>query len=257
MADTTYSAYCSRAWKPKGSSYTKQYRVRLDTTLNTYATYCNISYTHYLSLSSSVTHSGYHWSVGGYASGSGTVNSQTGSGNTLYYCTSGTSSSVTRTHVAQTIYVSGSLYASSSGGSNTWNNQTVTATASYTVPALDSWGVTYNVNGGEGTISNSIKWYGENLTLSDGTGFTRANYNLVGWNTAADGSGTHYDLGETYSGNAALALYAEWVLNAITLKTKINDTWVDGTLYMKINGNWEIPHIGYIKVNNEWKQIVT
>ena len=254
MADVTYSSWCSRAWKPKGSSTTRQYRARLDTTLYTYDTYCAIYCTLYLELTHSVSHNNYHW--GASNGGTGTVNSAF-EGATTIGCYSWWTGNVGRGHTAGSISASGYIYASSSGGSNTWNNQTVTATASYTVPALDSWSVTYNVNGGEGTISNSIKWYGENLTLSDGTGFTRANYNLVGWNTAADGSGTHYDLGETYSGNAALALYAEWVLNAITLKTKINDTWVDGTLYMKINGNWEIPHIGYIKVNNEWKQIVT
>lgn len=255
MADTTYSAYCSRKWKPSGSSTTKQYRAVLTTTLNTYATYCTISYTHQLNINSTVGHNGYHWSVSGTGiSGSGTVNT-TFNGAKTVTCTSGTSGSVTRTHVAQTITASGSIWASSSGGSNTWNNEVVTATKSYTVPALSSWSVTYNVNGGEGTISNSTKWYGENLTLSDGTGFTRANYSLVGWNTASDGSGTHYNLGETYSGNAALALYAEWELNAVQARTKINDVWVSGNIYVKINDNWEMPHVGYVKVDDTWEQI--
>ena len=79
------------------------------------------------------------------------------------------------------------------------------------VSALASYSVTYNANGGTGAPSAQTKWQGESLKLSSSIP-TRANYNFTGWNTAADGSGTGYTAGQTYTGNAALALYAQWEL---------------------------------------------
>ena len=85
----------------------------------------------------------------------------------------------------------------------------------YAVWKPDTYAVTYNGNGGSGTIADDTKTYAVNMTLSDGTGFTRTNHSLVKWNTAADGSGTDYALGATYTGNAALDLYAQWHLDYI------------------------------------------
>ena len=86
-------------------------------------------------------------------------------------------------------------------------------TALYAVWQLITYPVSYNSNGGSGTISNQTKNYGQNLTLSDGSGFTRALHTLTGWNTAANGSGTAYGLSGTYSANASLALFAQWHLD--------------------------------------------
>lgn len=97
------------------------------------------------------------------------------------------------------------------GGSYTAN----AAATLFAVWKADTYAVTYNSNGGSGTISSDTKTYGINLTLSDGSGFTRTNHSLVKWNTASDGSGTDYALGGTYTGNAALNLYAQWHLDYI------------------------------------------
>lgn len=51
----------------------------------------------------------------------------------------------------------------------------------------------------------------------------RAGYNLTGWNTAADGSGTNYPAGSQYNLTQAVTLYAQW-----TQKTKLV---VDGREY--------------------------
>lgn len=107
---------------------------------------------------------------------------------------------VSRTHSSQTIQCSG--YVSSYAGQSSWyGNVTVAALASYTV--------TYNANGGSGTTSAQTKWYGESLTLRS-NGFTRTNYVFKCWNTKSDGTGTNYAAGATYTGNAALTLYAIW-----------------------------------------------
>lgn len=94
-----------------------------------------------------------------------------------------------------------------------FNKKSSTATATVTIPALASWSVTYNSNGGSGTVNSQTKYYGINITLAS-DGFTWLNHSLTGWNTKADGSGTSYPLGGTYSENgAAVTLYAQWHLD--------------------------------------------
>jgi len=47
------------------------------------------------------------------------------------------------------------------------------------------------------------------LTLNT---FTRTGYTFSGWNTAANGTGTAYADGATYSFNADITLYAQWTV---------------------------------------------
>lgn len=95
------------------------------------------------------------------------------------------------------------------GGSYTSN----AAVTLYAVWQKNTFAVTYNANGGTGSIADQTKVYNEALTLSNGAGFARDLYKLKKWNTAAAGGGTDYALGDTYTGNAALTLYAQWELD--------------------------------------------
>lgn len=76
--------------------------------------------------------------------------------------------------------------------------------------------VSYNNNGGSGSISSQTKTYNIALTLSGGSGFSRTNYTLTKWNTAANGGGTDYALGDSYTANADVTLYAIWTKNTIS-----------------------------------------
>lgn len=78
-----------------------------------------------------------------------------------------------------------------------------------TIPALASYSVTYNANGGSGAPSAQKKYYGQTLTLSS-TKPTRTGYSFYHWNTNTSNSGTTYNSGASYTGNAALSLYAIW-----------------------------------------------
>ena len=69
--------------------------------------------------------------------------------------------------------------------------------------------ISYNANGGSGAPSNQTKDGGIDLTLSS-TVPTRTGYAFAGWNTQADGSGTSYASGATFTGNANTTLYAQW-----------------------------------------------
>lgn len=81
--------------------------------------------------------------------------------------------------------------------------------------------IKYNANGGSGAPSNQTKTYGAALTLSS-TKPTRAGYTFQKWNTKADGSGTNYAAGASYTTNAAVTLYAIWKVNTYTVTYNAN-----------------------------------
>lgn len=83
----------------------------------------------------------------------------------------------------------------------------------YATWAENKFTVTYNSNGGTGTIASVTKLYNETITLPS-SGFTKSGCKLIGWNTKADGTGTKYALGRTnYAVTANVTLYAVWYTN--------------------------------------------
>ena len=88
------------------------------------------------------------------------------------------------------------------------------ASKSFTVPALASYAVTYNANGGTGQPATQTKYYGQNLTLSTSRP-TRSGYTFKGWATSSSATTATYQPGATYTANAALVLYAVWDLNFV------------------------------------------
>ena len=69
--------------------------------------------------------------------------------------------------------------------------------------------ITYNANGGSGTIAQvSGKWADQKKLAN--SGFTKTGYTLSGWNTQADGSGYGYILGQSITLFENLTLYAQW-----------------------------------------------
>lgn len=75
--------------------------------------------------------------------------------------------------------------------------------------------ITYNPNGGSGAPSSQTKTTGQSITLSS-TKPTRSGYTFKCWNTKADGTGTNYYSGGSYSADANLTLYAQWTENTTT-----------------------------------------
>lgn len=69
--------------------------------------------------------------------------------------------------------------------------------------------VTYDANGGTGSVASQTKVSSTDLTLASNS-FTRKGYTFNGWNTAADGSGTSYAEGANYTADASVTLYAQW-----------------------------------------------
>ena len=97
---------------------------------------------------------------------------------------------------------------------------TMYASTTFTVPALASYTVAYNANGGSGAPSSQTKWYGKSLTLSS-TKPTRTGYTFQGWATSASG-GVAYAAGASYTANAGATLYAIWKANTYTVSYNAN-----------------------------------
>lgn len=102
-------------------------------------------------------------------------------------------------------------------------NQNFSGPVYLSAPAyVTTYAVTYDGNGADGgSTAAQSKLYNSDVTLQD-NGFTREGYTFVEWNTAADGTGTSYAAGASYSTNAALALYAIWQLNTYAVDYDAN-----------------------------------
>ena len=88
-----------------------------------------------------------------------------------------------------------------------------------TVPALTSYTVSYNANGGSGAPSAQTKWKDQALTISS-TKPTRTGYTFKGWSTSSTATTATYSAGGSYTANAAVTLYAVW--QAITYTVSYN-----------------------------------
>ena len=86
----------------------------------------------------------------------------------------------------------------------------VTYTAQYTETPRVFYTITFNANGGEGSMEPQRFEVGVDTALNTNA-FTRENYKFIGWNTAADGSGATYaDEGAILELTGDMTLYAQW-----------------------------------------------
>ena len=84
--------------------------------------------------------------------------------------------------------------------------------------------LTYDANGGEGTIDSATGVAGESVTVAENV-FTRNDYTFTGWNTQADGKGTAYKAGDNFTlTDKDTVLYAQWSKNSGSSGTGTNGT---------------------------------
>ena len=85
-----------------------------------------------------------------------------------------------------------------------------TYTAQYSATARVFYTITFNANGGEGSMEPQRFEVGVDTALNTNA-FARKNYKFIGWNTAADGSGATYaDEGAILELTGDMTLYAQW-----------------------------------------------
>lgn len=122
---------------------------------------------------------------------------------------------------------SGGNWVNASDGYHDWT---------FTVPAL--YTITYNANGGSGSVASQLKSEGVAVTLAS-SGFTRTDYTLDGWATSASG-GVAYALGASYTRDSSINLYAHWkILAPEDIGPTLETTRVSDT---KVNLSWYPPN---------------
>ncbi|MBR1582701.1 MAG: leucine-rich repeat protein [Spirochaetales bacterium] len=77
-------------------------------------------------------------------------------------------------------------------------------------PAVTEYKITFDANGGEGTMASLVVKVGEKAVLSRGT-FTKGEEQFTGWNTKADYTGDIYTDEDSFTPESDLTLYAQWV----------------------------------------------
>ena len=92
------------------------------------------------------------------------------------------------------------------GGEST----TSSCSASISIPALAPATITFNANGGSGTVPSAISTYVGVANTIPSNSLTRTGYTFNGWNTASNGSGTAYATGSTITPTGDVTLYAQW-----------------------------------------------
>ena len=106
---------------------------------------------------------------------------------------------------------------------DTENALTDNKTYTYTFEPI-KYTVKYDANGGEGTMDDQGRTYDDKTALTTNK-FTFEGKTFNGWNTAADGSGTHYANEEVNNISSKdgdiVTLYAQWTIDTFTI------TWKD------------------------------
>lgn len=91
----------------------------------------------------------------------------------------------------------------------------ISANVCQTKMTAQTYTVTYDANGGSGTMTDKNSPYAYKAVATVLTnGFTRSRYTFTGWNTEADGSGTSYAEGDPIKMLRNVVLYAQWTRNS-------------------------------------------
>lgn len=140
----------------------------------------------------------------------GTVSSA--SGKVTYNSTYGTLPAPTRAG-----YAFDGWYTSASGGSKVTSSTMVATTSNHTLYAhwiANTYTVTFNANGGSGSMSNQSFTYGTAQNLRSNS-FTRTNCAFLGWSTSSSATSAMYTNGQsvnnlTSTAKGTVQLYAVW-----------------------------------------------
>jgi uncharacterized repeat protein (TIGR02543 family) len=106
----------------------------------------------------------------------------------------------------------------------------------YAIWLGNPYNITYNANGGTGTMSQTEATYGSDVTLRANI-FERTGYNFSGWGTSPTSTSSSYANSQTFSYNIAntIILYARWII--ITKTVTFNNNQI-GTISRNVTQNY-------------------
>jgi uncharacterized repeat protein (TIGR02543 family) len=104
------------------------------------------------------------------------------------------------------------------GASYTMPQENLTLYAKWTA---NSYTLSYNANGGSGTMADKIAYTDQVFNLAANT-FTRTGYTFAGWSTSANGAVAYADKASYTMPGVNTTLYAKWTGNPHTLRYNAN-----------------------------------
>ena len=189
-----------------GSKVNKVWRAYMTYTVTTTPTQVKVSITSGLNIPNDGYKSGRSFTCTISGTGQPTVSGSISSASRVGVLTKAIKSATytfNRASTAQTIAIKTVL---KGGGEST----TSSCSASISIPALAPATITFNANGGSGTVPTAISTYVGVANTIPSNSLTRTGYTFNGWNTASDGSGTAYATGSTITPSGNVTLYAQW-----------------------------------------------
>ena len=189
-----------------GSKVNKVWRAYMTYTVTTTPTQVKVSITSGLNIPNDGYKTGRSFTCAISGTGQTTVSGSISSASRVGVLTKAIKSATytfNRASTAQTIAIKTVL---KGGGEST----TSSCSASISIPALAPATITFNANGGSGTVPTAISTYVGVANTIPSNSLTRTGYTFNGWNTASDGSGTAYATGSTITPSGDVTLYAQW-----------------------------------------------
>lgn len=189
-----------------GSKVNKVWRAYMTYTVTTTPTQVKVSITSGLNIPNDGYKSGRSFTCTISGTGQPTVSGSISSASRVGVLTKAIKSATytfNRASTAQTIAIKTVL---KGGGEST----TSSCSASISIPAIAPATITFNANGGSGTVPTAISTYVGVANTIPSNSLTRTGYTFNGWNTASDGSGTAYATGSTITPSGNVTLYAQW-----------------------------------------------
>ena len=212
--------YKDNAFDTTPSEWTKNADGRISRTVTKKCKYC-----------------GYHWDITEYQgkltydanNGKGTIDSATGvAGESVTVAENG----FTRndyTFTGWNTQADGKGTAYKPGDNFTLTDKDTVLYAQWSKNAPAQVKVSYNANGGTGTMESITGDVGSKIVIEQ-NGFARSGYTFTGWNTQADGKGTAYKPGDSFTlTDKDTVLYAQWSKNSGSAGTGTNGKPSAGT----------------------------
>jgi len=158
-------------------------------------------------------------------------------------------------------YTFAGWFTAASGGTEVTTNTSVTATSNHSIYAHwtpNKYTVSYNANGGSGSMTSDTVTYDTNYTVKANT-FTRSGYKFKGWNESSNGTGIDWTswIGSPikWTSTKSITLYAQWekdnretfTINSSSCPDKINDN--SGACYIIVNNSKTVTYNGKTYTN--------
>jgi len=125
-------------------------------------------------------------------------------------------------------------------------NGSVTLYAQWTASAPTTATITFNPNGGTGTMIPETEDLNVSAALTTNS-FTRTGYTFSAWNTNANGSGSSFTNGELVQFTASATFYAQWTAVPTPQFMNSSPNWSgyvvpsSSALVTDVSGEWTVP----------------